>query len=196
MQQRSNIMDTTELDPRTLVGPAGPVLRATPPGNQRIHDQDDGLRATRDDPQGSRFQSQGPIRNEGYFPNADASYDGYGAYAALDGSRVDDAEFAELDAAGPLVDGDLDAEPESLESRTDAEILAEVREIIADDQYLHAAGLDLSVDRGEVWLHGEVAGRSLKRLAEDLAYRVWGVLDVHNRLRVSTTGLVRPGRSG
>jgi hypothetical protein len=186
----------TSQDPRSSVGPAGPVLRATPPGNLRVHDQDDGLRATRDDPQGSRFQSQVPIRNEGYVPAADASYAGYGAYAALDGSRVDDAEFADLEMTGPLVEPDLDADPESVASRTDEAILAEVYELIADDPYLHAAGIDASVDRGEVWLHGAVARRSLKRLAEDLAYRVWGVLDVHNRLRVSTAQLVRPGRSG
>src|ERR1041384_4653884 len=94
---------TTPHDPH--LGPSGPVLRTTPPGNLRVHDQDDGLRATRDDPQGSRFQNQGPIRNEGDFPaNADASYDGYGAYAALDGSRVDNAEFGDLDFAGPLIE--------------------------------------------------------------------------------------------
>lgn len=175
------------------MGPSGPILRATPPGNRRVHDQDDGLRATRDDPQGSRFQSQGPIRSEANFPDADASYDGYGAYAALDGSRVDDAEFADLDYTGPLLDADR--EPELVAPREDAAILAEVREMIADDPYLHAAGIEVSVDRAEVWLHGNVSRRSYKRLAEDLAYRVAGVLDVHNRLRVSTSDAMRPGRS-
>lgn len=183
-------------DPRTPVGPAGPVLRATPPGNLRVHDQDEGLRATRDDPQGSRFQNQGPIRNEGYFPEADASYDGYGAYAALDGSRVDDAEFADLDYTGPLIEPVLEADAGSGPPRTDASIHVEVCERLAGDPNLHAAGIEVAVDRGEVWLHGNVIRRSFKRFAEDLAYRVDGVLDVHNRLRVSTAQLVRPDRKG
>lgn len=178
------------------LGPAGPVLRTTPPGNLRVHDQDDGLRATRDDPQGSRFQAQGPIRNEGVFPGADASYDGYGAYAALDGSRVDSAEYADLEFAGPLIEPDGEADAELAEPRSDESIHGEVCELLADDPDLHALGLDISVDRGEVWLHGEVARRSLKRLAEDLAYRAVGVLDVHNRLRLATGQPRRPGRSG
>lgn len=166
----------------------------TPPGNRRVHDQDDGLRATRDDPQGSRFQAQGPIRNEGVFPGADASYDGYGAYAALDGSRVDSAEFAEIDFPGPLVEPQSDGDAELAAPRSDASIHVEVCERLADDPDLHALGIEVAVERGEVWLHGNVGRRSLKRLAEDLAYRAIGVLDVHNRLRVTPTPL-RPGRS-
>ncbi len=190
--QRLNTITTQ--DPH--LGPAGSVLRVTPPGNRRVHDQDDGLRATRDDPQGSRFQTQGPIRNEGDFPNADASYDGYGAYAVLDGSRVDTAEFADLDFAGPMIEPSSDGDAEMVETRSDASIDEEVRQLIADDPYLHALGLEIAVDRGEVWLHGNVGRRSFKRLAEDLAYRAAGVLDVHNRLRVTPTQPARPARSG
>ncbi|MBL9105469.1 MAG: BON domain-containing protein [Myxococcales bacterium] len=178
-------------DPRTLIGPTGPILRATPPGNRRVHDQDDGLRATRDDPQGSRFQTQGPIRNEGVFPDADASYDGYGAYAALDGSRVDNAEFADLDYTGPLLDT-----PNLTAPRDDEDILTDVMQVLGAEPSLRSAGIDITVDRGEIWLHGNVTRRAHKRLAEDLAYRVVGVLDVHNRLRVDTSQLLRPGRSG
>lgn len=183
----------TSEDPRTLIGPTGPILRPTPPGNLRVHDQDDGLRATRDDPQGSRFQTQGPIRNEGDFPDADASYDGYGAYAALDGSRVDNAEFGDLDYTGPLLDADRN--PALVAQRGDEDILGDVLRELGGEPFLRAAGIDITVDRGEVWLHGTVVRRAHKRLAEDLVYRVSGVLDVHNRLRVDTSRLVGRDRT-
>jgi hypothetical protein len=180
-------------DPRMTMGPSGPILRATPPGNLRVHDQDDGMRATRDDPQGSRFQTQGPASTgESDFPaDADASYDGYGAYAALDGSRVDDAEFADLDNTGRLLESRRGT------VREDEAVLDDVLEVLAADPSLRTAFIDVTVDRGEVWLHGHVTRRAYKRLAEDLSYRVDGVLDVHNRLRVTTSYVVeRPERAG
>ena len=180
-------------DSRTLMGPAGPILRSTPPGNLRVHDQDDGMRATRDDPQGSRFQTQGAARTAGELPaDADASYDGYGAYAALDGSRVDTAEFSDLDYTGPTLD-----RTRGIPVREDEAILDDLLQVLAADPNLQAAFIDVTVDRGEVWMHGHVTRRAYKRLAEDLSYRVEGVLDVHNRLRVTTSYLVeRPERSG
>lgn len=183
----------TDYDPRRIAGSLAPALRRAVPGNERLNDQDQGFRPTRDDPQGSRFQRQGPYPDYVH-AHADASYQGYGAYATLDGSRVDTAEFADLDWAGPMLEPDRPAVagPERDHAgrgprgwrRSDASLYEAVCEQLTHDPDIDASEVEVVVHEGEVFLHGAVDRRSLKRLAEDLAYRVRGVLDVHNRLRV------------
>ena len=51
--------------------------------------------------------------------------------------------------------------------------------------YLDATGIRVTVSGGEVSLDGVVRDRRSKRLAEDAAAAVRGVLDVQNRLRVA-----------
>lgn len=89
-------MSRPKLDPNALHGTPAPSMR--PP------DQQEGFRPTGDDPQGSRFTGNRPYPNHRLLSQADASYQGYAAYAALDGSRVDDSEFADIDWAGPLLE--------------------------------------------------------------------------------------------
>ncbi len=50
---------------------------------------------------------------------------------------------------------------------------------------LDAREISVEVQDGEVVLTGEVENRQMKRLAEDLAFSVWGVKDVSNRVRLA-----------
>jgi osmotically-inducible protein OsmY len=40
-------------------------------------------------------------------------------------------------------------------------------------------------DNGEVVLTGEVDNHRIKRMAEDIAFSVWGVKDVSNQIRIT-----------
>lgn len=68
--------------------------------------------------------------------------------------------------------------------KEDARIWNEVRACLTDDWYVDGTEITVSVDSGEVTLDGVVENRAEKRLAEDCADSVPGVLDVHNRLRI------------
>ncbi len=63
-----------------------------------------------------------------------------------------------------------------------------IREDVCDRMMAHgqldAHGIEVEVREGEVWLRGEVDNRGAKRLAENIADAVPGVLDVHNRLKI------------
>lgn len=74
-------------------------------------------------------------------------------------------------------------------TRSDARIREEICERMARHGHLDASRLRVEVTDGEVTLEGEVPNRLQKRLAEDIADRVLGVVDVHNRLTLprSTT---------
>ena len=65
---------------------------------------DEGFRHTGDFGQGPRFPWGFA---ESRVPLADASYQGYGAYATLDGTRVDESEYAELDYTGMELEPEL-----------------------------------------------------------------------------------------
>lgn len=67
-------------------------------------------------------------------------------------------------------------------SRSDARIREEICERMARHGHLDASHLRVDVVDGEVTLEGEVPNRLQKRLAEDIADDVLGVVDVHNRL--------------
>lgn len=62
----------------------------------------------------------------------------------------------------------------------------EVCENLTYDYHVDASDIDVLVQDGEVTLSGSVADRNQKRRAEDIAERVRGVHDVHNRLRVTS----------
>jgi len=66
----------------------------------------------------------------------------------------------------------------------DARIWDEVSACLTDDWYVDGTEITVSVDSGEVTLDGVVENRAEKRLAEDCADSVAGVVDVHNHLRI------------
>jgi osmotically-inducible protein OsmY len=69
--------------------------------------------------------------------------------------------------------------------RTDARILEDVSDRLADDPHLDAGGIEVAVAQGEVTLSGTVDGRAARRHAEDLAASVPGVRQVMNGLRTA-----------
>jgi osmotically-inducible protein OsmY len=69
--------------------------------------------------------------------------------------------------------------------RTDRNIKEDVCGFLTRHGKIDAREIEVDVQSGEVTLTGSVAGRREKRLAEDLAESVSGVLDVQNRLRLS-----------
>jgi osmotically-inducible protein OsmY len=71
--------------------------------------------------------------------------------------------------------------------RTDEQIKSTIEEVLSDDPWLDASGIQVSVQQGIAQLSGTVTSRQAKRRAEDLADQVWGVRDVQNTL--SITGL-------
>lgn len=77
-------------------------------------------------------------------------------------------------------------------TRSDERISEEINEALTENPYLDATEIEVRVERGEVTLEGTVDGRRAKRLAEEIADSVAGVLDVHNRLRVETGGRPDP----
>jgi hypothetical protein len=68
--------------------------------------------------------------------------------------------------------------------RDDNRIREDICELMTEDDDLDPSDIEVNVQNGEVTLTGSVESRSDKRRAEDLAERVWGVRDVHNRLQV------------
>lgn len=69
-------------------------------------------------------------------------------------------------------------------TRSDDRIREDVNEKLWDDDYLDASNIEVEVSNGEVTLSGEVAERSAKRRAEDLAEDCSGVKNVQNNIRV------------
>jgi hypothetical protein len=68
--------------------------------------------------------------------------------------------------------------------RGDERIRDEICERFTQHGYLDPSDVDVSVRDGEAMLTGSVATRGQKRLAEDLAESVAGVIEVHNHLHV------------
>lgn len=68
--------------------------------------------------------------------------------------------------------------------RPDARIMEDVCERLAYHPYVNARDVEVHVRDGEVTLMGTIDDREAKRLAEDVAYDVAGVKDVHNEIRV------------
>jgi|GEM_PF-3498761 len=68
--------------------------------------------------------------------------------------------------------------------RGDERILEDVNDVFTEHHELDATEIEVSVAAGEVTLDGMVSRKGSKRLAEDLAYMIRGVVEVHNRLRI------------
>lgn len=68
--------------------------------------------------------------------------------------------------------------------RSDERITEEVCQRLTEAGQLDASDMEVEVSGGEVTLKGSVDSRRAKRLAEDIADTVTGVVDVHNQLRV------------
>lgn len=135
---------------------------------------------------------------ESRVPAADASYQGYGAYASLDGSRVDDSEFAELDWTGVELEPELEPTDHTGRGprgyrRPDDSIHDDLCTLLTVHPDIDATDVHVVVANGEVLLRGTVPDRATKRLIEDLAYGIWGVYDVNNLLHVGVPpGLREP----
>jgi osmotically-inducible protein OsmY len=68
--------------------------------------------------------------------------------------------------------------------RSDERIEELVCEALYDDGHVDATHITVTVHGGEVTLGGSVEERQMKRLAEDCALRVGGVVDVLNQIKV------------
>jgi hypothetical protein len=69
--------------------------------------------------------------------------------------------------------------------RSDARIQEDVSDALMDHPEIDATNIEVKVSDAEVTLEGVVDERRIKRLSEDVAERVRGVREVHNRLHVS-----------
>ncbi len=76
--------------------------------------------------------------------------------------------------------------------RRDERILDEVSERLTVHSWIDANDIEVEVKAGIVTLRGTVDSRTTKRLAEDVAAGVFGVIDVQNDLRVAA---VRAGET-
>ena len=68
--------------------------------------------------------------------------------------------------------------------RPDSRIEDEVYETLSRHGYIDASEVEVQVKDCEVTLQGRVHSKEEKRLAEDLVERIFGVEDVHNKLKV------------
>ena len=66
--------------------------------------------------------------------------------------------------------------------RSDSRVQDDVSDRLADDRYLDATDIEVTVSNGEVTLAGSVDSRDARRRAEDLAEQVSGVSYVQNNL--------------
>ena len=69
--------------------------------------------------------------------------------------------------------------------RSDEQIWEEVNERLKEHGDIDATHVTVRVSGREVTLEGSVEDRETKRLAEDVAESVYGVVDVHNRLQIA-----------
>lgn len=69
--------------------------------------------------------------------------------------------------------------------RTDDQIKTAIEDILTEDPWLDASGMQVSVQQGIVTLAGTVPSRAAKRRAEDLADTIRGVRDVQNTLVIA-----------
>ena len=79
-------------------------------------------------------------------------------------------------------------------TRSDERIREAACEALTDDDQVDATDMEIVVHDGEVTLSGIADDRHAKRLAEDCVWRVTGVRDVQNQLRLRPQG--NPPRNG
>lgn len=75
--------------------------------------------------------------------------------------------------------------------RSDERIREQIVERLTRHGRLDASDIDVTVDHGEATLTGFVRSRTERRMAEDTADSVAGVLDVNNRLSVGASEAAR-----
>ena len=68
--------------------------------------------------------------------------------------------------------------------RSDSRIEEDINDRLTEHPMLDATDIEVSVENGDVTLRGYVESRQAKRLAEETADWVPGVMDVHNDLQV------------
>jgi osmotically-inducible protein OsmY len=68
--------------------------------------------------------------------------------------------------------------------RSDEVIREEVCSRLTRHGYVDASQIAVEVQEGEVILTGTVPNRQMKRMAEDAAETIAGVIDVHNQIRL------------
>jgi hypothetical protein len=105
--------------------------------------------------------------------------------------RVRRGSFDDADAPGPprSTRGPFVGRGPRGYRRSDERIRENVCELFTVNGDLDPSEVEVSVREGEVILSGTVATRAQKRLAEDIADAVLGVVEVHNHLRVERPGL-------
>ncbi len=69
--------------------------------------------------------------------------------------------------------------------RSDERILDEINDRLMLHGQLDARDITTQVENGEVTFSGTVRSRRAKRMAEDVAESVPGVIDIHNELKVT-----------
>jgi hypothetical protein len=72
--------------------------------------------------------------------------------------------------------------------RSDQRIREIVCELLCNDPYVDASDIEVEVRNGEVVMTGSVADRYAKRIAEDLAATILGVVNVESRIHVNEEG--------
>lgn len=70
-------------------------------------------------------------------------------------------------------------------TRSEERTREDVCERLTEDGQIDASNIEVTIENGEITLSGTVASLRAKRLAEDIAYSVKWVKEVHNRLRVA-----------
>jgi len=136
-------------------------------------------------------------RNRGEFPGGPYPRTGeFGGYYARDTHREglgdDYARDTGWSGGGSHDQYARDERPPSYRGRgpknwrpSDDRIRETVNELLTDHDGVDATEVEVTVENGEVTLHGTVGSRWEKRLAEDIAAHCRGVHDVHNRLKLA-----------
>lgn len=134
----------------------------------------------------------------GYYPSDNPSY--RGGYGRTNRDYDDDGGFGDHagdeaaswfgdeEAAGRREMGSHRGKGPKGYRRSDARILEDVNDRLADDPAIDASDIDVAVKDAEVTLSGHVTDRWEKRRAEDCPERASGVTHVQNNLRVRISG--------
>jgi hypothetical protein len=102
----------------------------------------------------------------------------YGEYAGIGPASVTYGEFW-------LIPGPETGHGPQGYQRSDQRILDDINDRLMLHGRLDARNITTKVEKGEVTLSGTVSSRRAKRMAEDVAESVAGVVDIHDELKVT-----------